>query len=337
MDPQAKTTQQTQTSSRLAYLDILRGMGTLLVLFGHIYLNDAAFRWIYTFHMPLFFFAAGWTYREKPFWIDLKRRVQTILIPYFCFGTLTLGYWLLVERHFRDTGLDLPTAVYGLFAGQYDYLGFNVPLWFLPCFFVLTVFFNLLVRLGGQKLAFGLSALMSLVFLLTPLPSLPWGIDRTFRYIAFFAIGHLLSAHNAGPILQQLYTPVKWGAALGLLGCSIFLSFYYTETGIRWFLNGFVGILAALLLALLLKKNAVLEYLGRISLIALCVQGPIYRVLATLVSIPLQTSTDAVRSNFLLASLLVLMTLVLCILGYKFLDRFAPWAIGKTAKYRPCH
>lgn len=210
-------------------------------------------------------------------------------------------------------------------------------MWFLPCFFVLTVFFNLLVRLGGQKLAFGLSALMSLVFLLTPLPSLPWGIDRTFRYIAFFAIGHLLSAHNAGPILQQLYTPVKWGAALGLLGCSIFLSFYYTETGIRWFLNGFVGILAALLLALLLKKNAVLEYLGRISLIALCVQGPIYRVLATLVSIPLQTSTDAVRSNFLLASLLVLMTLVLCILGYKFLDRFAPWAIGKTAKYRPCH
>ena len=95
--------------------------------------------------------------------------------------------------------------------------------------------------------------------------------------------------------------------------------------------------MAALLLALLLKKNAVLEYLGRISLIALCVQGPIYRVLATLVSIPLQTSTDAVRSNFLLASRLVLMTLVLCILGYKFLDRFAPWAIGKTAKYRPCH
>lgn len=222
MDPQAKTTQQTQTSSRLAYLDILRGMGTLLVLFGHIYLNDAAFRWIYTFHMPLFFFAAGWTYREKPFWIDLKRRVQTILIPYFCFGTLTLGYWLLVERHFRDTGLDLSTAVYGLFAGQYDYLGFNVPLWFLPCFFVLTVFFNLLVRLGGQKLAFGLSALMSLVFLLTPLPSLPWGIDRTFRYIAFFAIGHLLSAHNAGPILQQLYTPVKWGGRSGVIGVQHF-------------------------------------------------------------------------------------------------------------------
>ena len=43
-------------------------------------------------------------------------------------------------------------SLLGLFSGCYDNLDFNVHLWFLPCFFVTVVLFNVLVNLwGGEK------------------------------------------------------------------------------------------------------------------------------------------------------------------------------------------
>lgn len=63
--------------NRFSYIDILRGIGIFFVVLGHIYYNDVAYRWIYSFHMPLFFFAAGWVYKEKPIRDDIKKRLQT--------------------------------------------------------------------------------------------------------------------------------------------------------------------------------------------------------------------------------------------------------------------
>ena len=71
-------------TSRLSWLDIMKGIGIILVVVvGHISSNKIIFNWLYSFHMPLFFFAAGWVYKKKQFLIDIKRRIQTIVIPYF--------------------------------------------------------------------------------------------------------------------------------------------------------------------------------------------------------------------------------------------------------------
>ena len=48
------------------WLDVLKGIGIILVATGHIYSNRTIFNWLYSFHMPLFFLAAGWVYKEKP-------------------------------------------------------------------------------------------------------------------------------------------------------------------------------------------------------------------------------------------------------------------------------
>lgn len=93
------------------YLDIFKGIGIILVAIGHIYHNSIIFNWIYSFHMPLFFFAAGWVYKEKPILEDIKRRIQTIVVPYFCFGTLTLIYWQFIERRFRDSNMSFESAI----------------------------------------------------------------------------------------------------------------------------------------------------------------------------------------------------------------------------------
>ena len=101
--------------------------------------------------MPLFFLAAGWVYKEKSVLTDIKRRIQTIVVPYFSFGLLVLLYWQVIERRFRNSDMSFMDSLLGLFSGCYDNLDFNVHLWFLPCFFVTVVLFNVLVNLGGGK------------------------------------------------------------------------------------------------------------------------------------------------------------------------------------------
>lgn len=114
--------------------------------------------------MPLFFLAAGWLYKEKPILTDIKRRIQTIVVPYFSFGLLVLLYWQVIERR---------------------------------------------------------------------------------------------------------------------------------------------------------------------SLIVLCIHGPVYRVVVKIISIPLHMGTDAVREKFLLAMLVMIVTMVICSLAYEIIVRVAPWMIGK--------
>ena len=44
---------------RLAHIDLLKGIGIILVLLGHLPINGIMHMLIYSFHMPLFFFCSG--------------------------------------------------------------------------------------------------------------------------------------------------------------------------------------------------------------------------------------------------------------------------------------
>ena len=101
--------------------------------------------------MLLFFLAADWVYKEKTILTDIKRRIQTIVDPYFSFGLMVLLYLQVIERRFRDSNMDFVESLIGLFSGFYDNLD-NVHLWFLPCFFVTVVLFNIIiVNLGAGR------------------------------------------------------------------------------------------------------------------------------------------------------------------------------------------
>lgn len=40
-------------------IDVIRGMAIMLVVLGHSGVSEPLFQWIYSFHMPLFFFVSG--------------------------------------------------------------------------------------------------------------------------------------------------------------------------------------------------------------------------------------------------------------------------------------
>ena len=315
-------------AERLSWLDVLKGIGIILVVIGHVYSNRTVFNWLYSFHMPLFFLAAGWVYKEKSVLTDIKRRIQTIVVPYFSFGLLVLLYWQVIERRFRNSDMSFMDSLLGLFSGCYDNLDFNVHLWFLPCFFVTVALFNILVNLGGKKIAYIVSALMSLIYVVLPMPELFWGLNRVFKYIGFYALGVALAGQiKAGQVAERKIT--SGGIAIILIVLNFILAFYGLTRGLMWFVTAIIGVVGVGLMAMLINQNRLLQYLGRISLMVLCIHGPVYRIVVKIVSIPLHMSTDVVRENLLLALIVVAITLAICSIAYEVIIRIAPWMVGK--------
>lgn len=83
------------------------------------------------------------------------------------------------------------------------------------------------------------------------------------------------------------------------------------------------------MIAVLINRNLVLQYLGRISFVILCVHDPVYRVFIKLVSVVARMCTDAVRENFILAMLVVVLTLLVCAAVHGAVIRAAPWIVGR--------
>ena len=305
----------------------MKGIGIISVAIGHIYSNRIVFNWLYSFHMPLFFFASGWLYKEKTILVDIKRKIQTIVVPYFSFVFLLLLYWRVVERRFRNSAdIDLLNSIFGLFYGSYNSLEFNVHLWFLPCFFLTVVLFNILVNQGGINLAYIVVILMSLIYIVIPMPELFWGFNRVFKYMAFYAMGVFLAQKGVKAIDRQLGVGI---AAIVLLVLNFFLSYNNLTYGYLWFIAAYIGVASIVLFSQIINENRILQYFGRISLIVLCIHGPVYRIVVKIISIMLCVSTVKVRENYFLAMLVVVITMAVCSAVYEVIIRIAPWMVGK--------
>ena len=69
-------------------LDVLKGFGIILMVLGHMHFDDQYFgKYIFGFHMPLFFIASGFLYNNKR---SIKQTViskaKSLLVPYYVFG-----------------------------------------------------------------------------------------------------------------------------------------------------------------------------------------------------------------------------------------------------------
>lgn len=217
-------------------------------------------------------------------------------------------------------------SLFGLFSGCYDNLELNIHLWFLPCFFVTVILFNILVNLGGRRMAYLVSALMSLAFIVVPMHGLIWGIDRVFKYIGFYAVGVFIAGKSVKAVKKKVEAGI---VAIVLLALSFSLSCYHLTMGIMWFVTALIGVAAVILISQLINENRILQYFGRISLIILCIHGPVYRIVVKIVSILLNVGTDAVRENFLLAMVVVVITMAICSTAHEVVVRLAPWMVGK--------
>src|SRR5690606_33926382 len=119
-------------------------LGILLVVFGHNRVVGPAhpelFSIVFSFHMPLFFFLSGITFKANmPFLELVRRRWRTLLLPYAVTILLVVLAFFVTKYRFdlQQLGMTLLKSLYGS--------GRTLPwqwLWFLPLLFLVNMFFG---------------------------------------------------------------------------------------------------------------------------------------------------------------------------------------------------
>lgn len=92
-------------SKRLDWIDIAKGIAMILVIVGHTVPNPSPLRHaIFSFHMPVFFILAGYTFRPKPWRELLSGSMSRLLVPYVVLALCTgvAGADVLDERRSFD-------------------------------------------------------------------------------------------------------------------------------------------------------------------------------------------------------------------------------------------
>lgn len=265
---------------RLDWIDQARGLSIFLVIYAHNYPLYEAY--IYSFHVPLFFFISGMFHPKTVTVSVIKRRAKMILVPYFIWAILLYFFWLFIGRMFgvsSENDLSPINNFIGIFYAQggKSFMDWGIPIWFLPCIFMVFVYFSAIrkiknktfsniVLIGGVLVGFFWSRFVDI--------HLPWSLDVAFVALGFYAIGNLLK--------EGLVNISKNKAIiLGLLFLAInIITFYFNPSKvdmyrsiygeeILFFISGLSGSLAVVLLLKSFPVFKFFSYLGKHTIILL--------------------------------------------------------------------
>jgi acyltransferase len=197
-------------NNRHDWVDALRAIGIVLVVLGHtLGISEGVEKYIFSFHMPLFFFISGLvltpTRLSHPFVEALRHYGRRLLLPYLLFSLLTYLPWVLVTRHYgadAALGVEAWRPVIGTFygVGVDSWLQHNAMLWFFPCLFVTHLVFRMVYALMkgcGQYVM--IAVIAGLGYLLSSvLPvRLPWGVEIALIALPFYALGQTFALRDA--------------------------------------------------------------------------------------------------------------------------------------------
>lgn len=267
--------------------DIMKGIGIILMLIGHIPPGPRLFHFIYSFHMPLFFIVAGFfASTMKPNWNVIKKYASRLLLPFL---VTMLSIIFLSPLHYLTDGnfnFTIAQVLSLLWAGDalptrfgqlsLDAVWFLVALFWVKCFFHLVAYYvnKSFTRYQNEIILFLCFAISAgAIFLHRFFPYVPWGLKRGLSAVMFFAIGWYTKRHPF-PTYVWIACVFCWFFALqfGALDMSAYIY--------KIFPIEVVGAVGATWLVYLLSRviqnhtvltSKLLQWFGINSLIILCV------------------------------------------------------------------
>ncbi|MGG3623525.1 acyltransferase family protein [Bacillus gobiensis] len=331
---------------RIEWIDAAKGIGIILVVAGHVPTTDPIKQFIYSFHMPLFFFLSGLVFKSKDLGLKsfIQKKARSLLFPYVCFAIITYLFWFTVERHLpfsSDSDVDPFTPFMGIFLSIEDnhMMTYNPAVWFLTALFLVELAFFLYTKLTKGRFVVLFAALCGAIGYYGSLRlegSLPWNVDVVFTAIAFYAFGYAMKNHLAQ------HKPKRT-----LITCVLlFIVTAYVESynirvdmrgndygnGLVFYLASLLGIAGTIYLSHKLKRVAFLTYLGRNSIVILLLQFVAIPIVKTFIyygmEIDIKDTDTAAWTLFYTVSILLFM--IPCI---SFLNKY-PLLLGKVSQRR---
>jgi acyltransferase len=331
---------------RIEWVDVLKGIGIIIVVLGHSGVPYELKKFLLSFSMPLFFFISGYLFKNESNNIGsfFKKRVRSLLIPYFWFSIITYMLWVMVERNIKDSTTPTLKPLIGIFYSNNinDFMVYNGVLWFLTCLFIVEMIYSIINnKIKNRKHIMLIIVSFSILGYLDSLYfsiRLPWGIDVALTGVVFYGIGNLLQIY----INNFFYS---YHRKIGLLITSIIIIlltaiiernntivYMYDNTYgnyILFYLAGFMGIAASFAMALFISKSKILSFYGKNSIIVLAVHIKIFSVFNIILKI-LGHNKSGTIFELVKGFAYSLVSLLICIPIIFILNNYMPFILGRS-------
>ncbi len=229
-------------SNRSKTIDVMKGIGIILVIIGHLIPPDSyAFRWIFSFHMPLFFLLFGYCYKEERF---AKRSLVGFYIKNFC--RFVIPSWIYVNIfHCIRIGYNEYFATI-----RHNPPAFIIPQdeWFLPTIFMAGFTLLIYVKIRSviknkylKRLFAVFAGLLSFYLSVDPAvnmiyeratPVIYFRFEHLFMALSFMIIGFSLRNDME---LKQVFRPIRSipGFIILLMLTGVFLNYIRFNTTVN--------------------------------------------------------------------------------------------------------
>jgi acyltransferase len=275
--------------ARYGWIDVARGIAMLLVIIGHATPKSipplvVLHQWLYSFHIPLFFFITGLLTkaeaRDVPWRDVVTKAARSLMLPYLLFGIIAYLAWLLALRHFGvKSAIPIPLwyptlgILYGSFNSPLAIL--DAPIWFFPCLFCALLVNRALPRgVTAEAIAVGLVFAAGVAFVRLCPWRFPWGLDLACLVLPFMYAGRKLR-----PLILNMSSARQWQCLLlvpFLVAIQTYCGLHNSEVNIAnghigqvapFLAAGFAGTLATLFLSRVLPEAVLGSFIGRNTII----------------------------------------------------------------------
>lgn len=286
----------------LAWIDVAKGIGIILVMFAHVNYTPAILDTIYSFHMPLFFLISGILYNKhkySSFKIFIRRKLQTLICPYILFYLFSLTYIYFIESLASGFSAFNFSAFcrdfLQMFISQGSKKVVSAPLWFVPCLFAVEIIYYFVSKIDKSfpilliSVFFAFTGWIFETYIVHQYNIfLFWSIDSAMFAFGFFTIGNLFSS--------RLNQGLKWieshkhsfliGLPIAVIGLAITailaipnghvsLGSKILNNGFIFYVTGITGSLSIFVISFLLRHNRFFSYFGRNSFYVMAIHHPI--------------------------------------------------------------
>lgn len=291
-------------STRIASLDIAKGLGILLVVFGHqidyFHLDcPGAYPFIYLFHVPLFFFLSGIFYNDSDgLWPFVKKKFLRLYIPYLLANVFFFTVEMTRAKFMGDSydgSLKWPDLFYAI-SGLWPVPSMlSRPTWFILILFRISILYKLIQLISGSRK--WITALICTGIGITGLVFAPeaYMIGQTMVALPFFCAGNLIGRRGFEAGTRTGWPFIHIAILLAAIPSLYAISLHQnTNIAVNVYGNplllvtgAIIGIAAVICLAGILSKtyytSRILEFIGRHTLPILIWHIFIMKVIFTLI------------------------------------------------------
>lgn len=247
-------------------ISFLQTFGIILVVLGHAGNNnhevkngyEYLYRWIYSFHMPLFVFISGYLLKFTNKNIAdinilnfIKKKSLRLIVPYIVISSLAyLPKFVLNKFTLRPVELTLKDYIFGFL---YPWNNPIIFFWFLPTIFLIMLLTIYCYRILKSNLKVILMiSLLTDIFLSDILNMQLLNLNGVLNYFIFFILGVYYSENEDridSIILKKIITLI----VIVILSVNLILNISSLKVG--YLIVALSGIIFSLNLANIYKKN----------------------------------------------------------------------------------